>query len=127
MITLDLPADGRRWRPGTLVDVGHHHLGIDRGLDLGEQVLARCLDDATWLMCVEDLEFGLADTRYLLAAERPVQEADRARLPAAGRMLTTADTAALLHALGRRNRAPHQAPDQAPQPAAAETTAGRRG
>lgn len=113
MITLDLPADGRRWRPGVLVDVGHHHLHLDRGLDLGESVLARCLDDVTWLMCVEDLEFGLADTRYLLAAERIVAATGRSPLPAAGRRVTTADTAALLHALGRQQRAAHRVTEDA--------------
>lgn len=104
MISIDLPVEGGRWERGTLVDVGHHHLSLDRGLDLDEHVLARCLDDALWLMRVDDIEFGLADTRYLLAALRLDPRPAPSSLPGRGRLVTTAGTAALLHALRGQQR-----------------------
>lgn len=94
-----LPLEGARLRPGTLVDVDHHRLELDGGLDLDQELLVRCLDDRAFRLRVVDLEFGTATTRYLLEVVEPV--ALTPLRPRRHRPVTTDQTAFLLRALAR--------------------------
>ncbi|CAB4691679.1 MAG: hypothetical protein F2667_02375 [Actinobacteria bacterium] len=95
MLTIVIPADGADIRRDTLVDVAHHQLQLDRGLEPGELVVAVFLDDSTWLAEVVDLEFTLGETRYLLRATHPRGQRV-APAPERGRPVTTAQVTYLL-------------------------------
>lgn len=102
MKVIALPTDGRRLQIGDRVSVSHHGLGLDRGLEIGEQMLACCLDDRQWVVEVARIEFDLADTLYELLLVWPSNRAPAP--PAPHEPVTTLQTAYLLRLLGTATR-----------------------
>lgn len=102
MKVIALPRDGRRLQVGDRLEVSHHGLGLDHGLEIGEQLVAACLDDHQWVVEVEAIEFDLADTLYGLRVTWPSHRDPEP--PSPHTPVTTLQTAYLLRLLGTATR-----------------------